>query len=321
MGLCPDWKNGSVHGTAYKVCQNLVSACLMAHVNTAGVHIPIWMDAEPRSDGKGASIGWGVDPANYPSQEGTFFGNIIETGDLSQMGMTGIVGPKAYYCEGAGFSNGTVQGRLGAGQAGANLPYSNPYGGKCGGAGSSENLNGVPHGFKQACANGYCFQNGTPITVWRNPGSTSVSFNPAYTYRMSPKHVSNKSVDVAYANQANGTAVIQYDSWNGDPQKFAILASGSNWKIAMKANTNKCLHPVNNGTANGTMIEIRDCNGSSNQAWKATVSGTGTGNYVFRNVAANRCLDVTGNSTANSARMELWDCNGQNNQLFNVTAY
>jgi hypothetical protein len=320
MGLCPAWKSGGVHGTTFRTCQNLVSACMMAHVNTAGVHIPIWMDSEA------PQIGWGVDATNYPAQEGTFFGNIIETGDLSQMGMTGVVGPKAYYCEGQGFSNGTVQGRLGAGQSGANLPYTNPFGGKCTGSASSLTYNGVPHGYKQACANSYCFQNGEPITVWRNPntssgtGSGTVSFNAGYAYRMSPQHVANngKSIDVAYAGQTNGTIVQQWGSHGGEGQRFSVLASGSNWKIAMKNNNAKCLHPVNNGTGNGTLIEIRDCNGSSNQAWKATlVSGT-TNMFNFRNVAANRCLDVAGASTADGARMQIWDCNGQANQKFNL---
>jgi hypothetical protein len=101
----------------------------MAHVNTAGVHIPIWLVSEA------PQIGWGLDLVNYPKQEGTFFGNIIETGNLQEMGMTGVTGPVAYYCEGAGFAAGTVQGRLGAGQSGANLPYKNQYGGTCHGNG------------------------------------------------------------------------------------------------------------------------------------------------------------------------------------------
>ena len=54
---------------------------MMAHVNTAGVHIPIWLTSEA------PQIGWGLDLVNYPKQEGTFFGNIIETGDLTQMNM------------------------------------------------------------------------------------------------------------------------------------------------------------------------------------------------------------------------------------------
>ncbi len=96
IGLCPAWKNGGVHGTNYRTCQNMVSACLMAHVNTAGVHIPIWMASEA------TQIGWGLDTVNYPAQEGTFFGNILETGDLSQMGMAGLSGPRPTIARGPG---------------------------------------------------------------------------------------------------------------------------------------------------------------------------------------------------------------------------
>ena len=272
MGLCPAWKNGGVHGPTYRTCQNLVSACMMAHVNTAGVHIPIWMDSEA------PQIGWGVDPVNYPSQEGTFFGNIIETGDLSQLNMVGVTGPAAFYCEGSGFADGTVQGRLGVGQAGANLPYKNAYGGKCDG---NQNFTGQysrgtaypADGFKRAHVGNYDFQNGEPITVWRNPGGTSGgssgTFNPSTSYRLMPKHVSGKSMDVAYASTNNGTAVQQWGTNSNTAQKFNILASGSNWKIAMNIAQNKCIGPQYNGTGNATVLEVQDCNGSNNQAWIA----------------------------------------------------
>ena len=75
LGLCPQWKNGGI--ATDRACQNMVSACMMAFVNTAGVHIPIWLDSES------PTIGWGVSP-NYPKQEGTFFGNIMMTGNLRQ---------------------------------------------------------------------------------------------------------------------------------------------------------------------------------------------------------------------------------------------
>ena len=51
-----------------------LSSCMMAHVNTAGVHVPLWLDAND------PAIGWGIDRVNYPMQEGTFFGDIIDTG-------------------------------------------------------------------------------------------------------------------------------------------------------------------------------------------------------------------------------------------------
>jgi len=246
------------------------------------------------------------------------------------MGMTGLSAPVAYYCEGAGFADGMVQGRLGAGQAGANLPYKNFYGGKCEGnfnfTGQYSFGTGNPaDGYKRAVVGGYAFQNGEPITVWRNPNtssggsaSTTVSFNPSYAYRLMPKHVSGKSVDVAYASTNNGTAVQQWGTNTNTAQKFNILASGSNWKIAMNIAQNKCIGPQYNGTGNATVLEVQDCNGSNNQAWIAMlVSGT-TDTFSFKNVAANRCIDVQGVSTADGARMQLYDCTSANNQRFQV---
>ena len=62
---------------------------MMAHVNTAGIHVPLWLDA---SD---PAIGWGVDRVNYPMQEGTFFGDIIDTGSLATIGKPSLTGPVA----------------------------------------------------------------------------------------------------------------------------------------------------------------------------------------------------------------------------------
>jgi hypothetical protein len=102
LGFAPEWETGAC-GNA---CQEYVSACLMAHVNTAGAHIPLWLDAY------NPNVGWGQS-ASYPHQEGSFFGNIF------------VSPPKAYYCNGKDFDQGVVPGRLGASQPGA--PYVNPY--------------------------------------------------------------------------------------------------------------------------------------------------------------------------------------------------
>ena len=149
-------------------------------------------------------------------------------------------------------------------------------------------------------------------------GSIAASmFDPAHIYRLNPMSAPNSSVDVCNGTTTNGTCVQEYATWDADGEKFNILASGSNWKITMKLNNAKCFSPVGNGTANGTHIEIQDCNGSNNQAWSATNDGT-TGSTTFKNVASGRCLDVTGGSAANGTRMELYDCNGGTNQKFQI---
>src|SRR5262249_25136691 len=121
IGLCPAWKYSDVHTNG--PCMEAVSACMIAHVNTAGVHVPLWLDSLDNA------IGWGVDRTNYPMQEGTFLGDIIDPGPLTQISKPGVTAPVAFFCDGAGYpagASGVVAGRLGANQSGA--PYQNPFG-------------------------------------------------------------------------------------------------------------------------------------------------------------------------------------------------
>ena len=52
IGVAPEWETGTCNTT----CQERMTACLLAHVNTSGVHIPIWLDSE-------GAIGWGQNTA------------------------------------------------------------------------------------------------------------------------------------------------------------------------------------------------------------------------------------------------------------------
>ena len=124
---------------------------------------------------------------------------------------------------------------------------------------------------------------------------------------MVPQNATGESIDVMYGSTTNGTNVQQYATWNGAPQAFFLLASGSDWKITMSANQNKCLGPNNNGTGNNTAIVVQDCNGSNAQNYTA-MPMSASGVYAFKNVASGRCLNVAGNTTANGALLILWDC-------------
>jgi hypothetical protein len=108
LGLGTTWRDG----TCDKDCQERVSACMLAHVNTAGVHIPLWVVSMD------SSVGWSLSPS-YPHQEGSFFGNIMLAG---AHGETGVA---AHYCHGKDFDVSVVPGRLGATQT--NAPYTNPF--------------------------------------------------------------------------------------------------------------------------------------------------------------------------------------------------
>ena len=64
----------------------------------------------------------------------------------------------------------------------------------------------------------------------------------------------------------------------------------------------KCVDVAGANTANGTPVQLWDCNGTAAQRWTIGADGT------IR--ALGKCMDVSGGSTANGARVQLWDCNG-----------
>ncbi|MGA6167536.1 ricin-type beta-trefoil lectin domain protein [Amycolatopsis magusensis] len=74
----------------------------------------------------------------------------------------------------------------------------------------------------------------------------------------------------------------------------------------------KCLDVAGANTANGTPVQITDCNGNAAQNW--TVGGDGS----IR--ALGKCLDVSGGSTADGAVVQLWDCNGSGAQRWATPA-
>ena len=74
----------------------------------------------------------------------------------------------------------------------------------------------------------------------------------------------------------------------------------------------KCLDVAGANSADGTAVQLYDCNGTAAQQW--TVGSDGT----IR--ALGKCLDVTGNSTADGAKVQLWSCSGGANQKWTVTA-
>ncbi|MGW3245773.1 ricin-type beta-trefoil lectin domain protein [Streptomyces sp. NPDC001070] len=117
----------------------------------------------------------------------------------------------------------------------------------------------------------------------------------------------------------------------------------------------KCVDVAAASSANGTAVQMYDCNGTSAQQWTVGSDGTiralgkcmdltaagtangtkvqlydcnGTGAQVWQrgsgdtlvNPASGKCLDVTDKSTANGARLQIWTCAGGTNQQFHLPA-
>ncbi len=64
----------------------------------------------------------------------------------------------------------------------------------------------------------------------------------------------------------------------------------------------KCLDVRGAGTADGTPVQIYQCNGTNAQQW-----GYGADTTLR---AQGKCLDIAGGGTVNGSRVQLWTCNG-----------
>jgi hypothetical protein len=98
LGIGTGWKSGACD----KACQEKISACMLAHMNSTGNHVPIFINGDPdKMPSVGISMAYqsGSDAA---IQEGVFMGNMLAKNP-----------PDAYYAKGNGFK-ASIAGRLGA---------------------------------------------------------------------------------------------------------------------------------------------------------------------------------------------------------------
>jgi len=136
---------------------------------------------------------------------------------------------------------------------------------------------------------------------------------------------------------------VRVSAWNND-------GGGTGTGSALKSNfSGRCIDIPGANPADGTRLQMYDCNGTAAQQWTFNSDGTlramgkcmdpaggaltnGTpiqlvtcnGNPVQRftlsaagdlvNVSANRCVDIKDWNSANGAALQLWDCGGTSNQ-------
>ncbi|KUL28783.1 glycosyl hydrolase family 18 protein [Actinoplanes awajinensis] len=115
----------------------------------------------------------------------------------------------------------------------------------------------------------------------------------------------------------------------------------------------KCVDIAAASSANGTAVQLYDCNGTAAQTWTVGTDGTvralgkcldvasagtangslaqiydcnGTGaqqwqagsDGTLRNPVSGRCLDAQNNSSANATRLQIWDCFAGTNQRWTL---
>jgi hypothetical protein len=144
---------------------------------------------------------------------------------------------------------------------------------------------------------------------WR-PGTSPLTHSSDAYVLLAGNGATNTAIDShgSYTNGTNPGLAAAMDS-DGNHQ-FRILpgTAANTWVIKfVNGGGNKCLDVPGSQTANGTGVEVWDCNGGTNQNWYA--NNVPHGGVMFKNQAAGRCL-ANGGANANNfaAAMVLWDC-------------
>ncbi|GAA2335249.1 glycosyl hydrolase [Dactylosporangium salmoneum] len=147
---------------------------------------------------------------------------------------------------------------------------------------------------------------GKPIAlaeVGNIPSAAQLSGQPLWSYFM---------IWSEYLTSCNCNSAIQATFNNSrtlSQGQFTIAGGGGGGGSRTGAITGiggKCVDVAGSNTANGTAVQLYDCNGSSAQQWTVGTDGT------IR--ALGKCLDVTGQGTANGTVLQVWDCNGSGAQ-------
>ncbi|MFJ6724972.1 ricin-type beta-trefoil lectin domain protein [Streptomyces sp. NPDC091281] len=185
-----------------------------------------------------------------------------------------------------------------------------------------------------------------PNVAWRNPDGSKalIAYNDSSAARTVTINWGGQHATYSLPGKTSATF-----TWSGTPSGGGGGTSGSLVGLA-----GKCLDVAGGSTANGTAVQLYDCNGSTAQRWTVQADGSlqslgkcldvtagstadgakvqlydcngsgaqrwsynaGTGDVV--NTAANKCLDVTDNSSANGARAQIWACTGAANQKWRL---
>ncbi|MFG3194669.1 ricin-type beta-trefoil lectin domain protein [Streptomyces sp. NPDC048208] len=184
-----------------------------------------------------------------------------------------------------------------------------------------------------------------PNVAWRNPdgGKALIAYNGATSAKQVT--VNWGSQHATYTLPARTSATFTWaGGQSGDSSRTGAFAGLAG----------KCLDVAGGSSANGTAVQLYDCNGSTAQQWTVAADGsvralgkcldvvsastadgakvqlydcngtaaqrwsynTATGDVV--NTAADKCLDVTDNSSANGARAQIWSCTGAANQKWTL---
>jgi glucosylceramidase len=135
-----------------------------------------------------------------------------------------------------------------------------------------------------------------PNVAWRNPDGSKalVAYNDTGSAQSMKVNWGGQSF--TYSLPAKTTATF---TWSGTQGGGGSGGGGTGQITGLGG---KCVDVASGSSANGSAVQLYDCNGSAAQQW--TVGSDGT----IR--ALGKCMDLTSAGTANGTQVQLYDCNG-----------
>ncbi|GAB2670523.1 ricin-type beta-trefoil lectin domain protein [Kribbella swartbergensis] len=236
--------------------------------------------------------------------------------------------------------HGTIHGPGYSGAGGIGASYTLPGGQQFADAFHTFRVDWEPNSIKWF-VDGIQYQQRTPADLG---GRTWVFNHPFFM-------IMNVAVGGNWPGYPDSTTVLP-QTMTVDYVRVSTLGSSSGG-TPITGLAGKCVDVAAANTADGTQVQLYDCNGTNAQQWTRpgdgtiralgkcldvnagsvadgakvqlwTCNGTAAQQWVYTsgrdlvNPQANKCLDVTGNNSANGTPLQLWTCTGAANQKWTV---
>ncbi|MDX6261305.1 MAG: hypothetical protein QOH84_2993 [Kribbellaceae bacterium] len=196
--------------------------------------------------------------------------------------------------------HGTIHGPGYSGAGGIGAPYTLPNGQKFADGFHTFTIDWSPNSIIWY-VDGVQYQQRTPADLG---GKTWVYNHPFFM-------IMNVAVGGGWPGDPDGSTVMPQTMTVDYVRVNSLTSGGGGGGGAVKA-LGKCMDVAAANSADGTPVQLYDCNGSAAQQW--TRPGDGT----IR--ALGKCLDVAGGATADGTKLQIATCSGNAAQQFTYSA-
>jgi hypothetical protein len=135
------------------------------------------------------------------------------------------------------------------------------------------------------------------------------------TYSIVASH-SGKALDLYNYGTSDGSNIVQWNHWGGEPQQFVITPVDGIWhRITPVLTPEKALDISGASASDGANLQIWSYSGGPNQQFRFQNAGSGVWRIIPRH--SQKCIDVAGASASDGANVLQWTCKAlSSHQMF-----